>query len=118
MNALTFEPESNNIISCGVDKVLIVLDFRTSTQIYSKILEVEALSLTWLNSLLLIGDDWGDVSIWDPKFNWISKFNCHNGNSKKTKFIYISYVANLQFLHTHTQTHLLNIYKAKFSTYI
>lgn len=79
VNALTFEPESNNIISCGVDKVLSVLDFRTGTQICSKILEVEALSLTWLNSLLLIGDGWGDVSFWDPKFNWISKFNCHNG---------------------------------------
>lgn len=84
VNAITFEPESKNIISCGSDKVLSVIDVRTSTQIYHKILEVEATSLMWIKSLLLIGDKSGNLSVWDPQaVKFISKFKCHNGNLKK-----------------------------------
>ncbi|XP_033226844.1 protein FAN-like isoform X2 [Belonocnema kinseyi] len=79
VNAITFEPESKNIISCGSDKVLSVIDVRTSTQIYHKILEVEATSLMWIKSLLLIGDNSGNLSVWDPQaVKFISKFKCHN----------------------------------------
>lgn len=80
INALTFEPESKNIISCTSNKTLSVIDVQTSTQIYSTTLEEEPISLAWIGSYLLIGESIGNLQLWDPQTaTFISKFNCHQG---------------------------------------
>ncbi|XP_014217202.1 protein FAN-like [Copidosoma floridanum] len=80
VNSITFEPESNNIISCASNNSLIVMDVQTSTQIYFATLDEEPMSFGWIGSLLLIGDAQGDLHVWYPQTAaFISKFHCHEG---------------------------------------
>ncbi|XP_011493823.1 PREDICTED: protein FAN-like [Ceratosolen solmsi marchali] len=80
INAITFESESKNIISCASNKLLSVIDVQTSTQTYLRTLEEEPICLAWISSYLLIGDSNGDLLIWDPQSAaFISKFQCHQG---------------------------------------
>ncbi|XP_001606594.3 protein FAN [Nasonia vitripennis] len=80
INAITFEPDSKNVISCANNKSLSVMDVQTSTQTYITTLEEEAVSLAWIHSFLLIGDLKGDLLMWDPQTAaFISKFYCHQG---------------------------------------
>lgn len=81
INCVTFEPDSNNIISCSSNKSLIVFDVHTSTKIYSTILVEEPMSFSWIASFLLIGDKNGFLQVWDPQTAaFVSKFHCHEGN--------------------------------------
>lgn len=83
INAITFEPDSKNVISCANNKSLSVMDVQTSTQTYTTTLEEEPVSLAWIYSFLLIGDLRGDLLMWDPQTAaFISKFHCHQGNRK------------------------------------
>ncbi|XP_023289005.1 protein FAN isoform X2 [Orussus abietinus] len=79
--AMTFHPESKNIISCADDKILSVVDVQTSTQIFHTTLEAEARSLTWFESLLLIGDVQGNLNVWNSQDAvFLSKLHCHSGS--------------------------------------
>lgn len=81
INCITFEPGSNNIISCSSNKSLVVFDVQTSTKIYSTILIEEPTAFSWTGSFLLIGDKNGFLQVWDPQtVAFVSKFHCHDGS--------------------------------------
>ncbi|KAG7204147.1 hypothetical protein KM043_001989 [Ampulex compressa] len=80
VNAMTFDEECKNIISCAEDNVLNVIDIHTSTQIYCITIEVEPLTLIWLGDFLLIGDNNGDINVWNRHGAiFVSKIHCHEG---------------------------------------
>ncbi|XP_058806597.1 protein FAN-like [Phymastichus coffea] len=80
MNSLIFEAESKYIISCANKKSLSVIDVQTSTQTLFTTLNEEPISLTWIGSILLIGDGKGNVQGWNPRTaEFIAKFHCHDG---------------------------------------
>ena len=80
INAVTFEPETKNIIACTSNKLLCVIDVQTSTQTYFTTLKDEPISLAWLDSYLLIGNYEGNLQIWNPQTAaFISEFHCHEG---------------------------------------
>ncbi|XP_008547834.1 protein FAN [Microplitis demolitor] len=80
INAMTFDSECKNIISCASDKLINVFDIQTSTRIYSTSLDNEPMALGWNGSLLLVGDDHGHLTLWDSHgASFRSKLQCHNG---------------------------------------
>lgn len=81
MNATSFHPNSEQLISCAKDYTLKVLDVTTGTQIYSSTLEEEPTSLLWCGmELLLVGDEKGYLHSWDMRGVFVvGKFQCHNG---------------------------------------
>lgn len=91
MNAITFDKQCSSIISCAEDKVLNIIDVRTSTQIYSVNLESEPLILTWMGTFLLIGDKDGNLNIWNhQRAIFLPQIHCHDG-----KFIILLFVVIL-----------------------
>lgn len=80
INAIMFDEQCGSVISCAEDRVLSVFDVRTSTQIYSVSLESEPLILTWMGTFLLIGDNDGNLSVWNHQgAMFVSKIHCHDG---------------------------------------
>ncbi|KAJ8681165.1 hypothetical protein QAD02_016952 [Eretmocerus hayati] len=80
INSVTFDKDSTSIISCASDKTLNIMDVQTSTQIYHTNLSEEAKCLAWIGVHLLIGDNMGDVHLWNPQNAvFVSKFHCHQG---------------------------------------
>ncbi|XP_034948322.1 protein FAN-like [Chelonus insularis] len=80
INAILFDLESKNIISCASDKLINIFDVQTTTKIYSTSLEEEPLTLSWSGSLLLVGDSQGNLTVWDSYgANFRSKEHCHEG---------------------------------------
>lgn len=80
VNAMTFDPESKNIVSCANDKVLNVIDVQTGTRLYCTTLEHEPISLIWFGALLLVGDEQGNLSTWDLQgVAPLRKIRCHDG---------------------------------------
>ncbi|KZC06439.1 Protein FAN, partial [Dufourea novaeangliae] len=65
VNAVTFDQQGKSIISCAEDNVLNIIDVHTSTQIYRTTIEYEPLTLTWLETFLLIGDSNGNINVWN-----------------------------------------------------
>jgi len=64
------------------------MDVRTNTQIYSVSLESEPLTLIWMRTFLLIGDNDGNLNIWNhKKAIFISQIHCHDG-----KFVLLLFV--------------------------
>ncbi|XP_015607510.1 protein FAN [Cephus cinctus] len=79
LNAMRFDPQSKTIVSCANDKVLNIIDVRTSTQLYRTILEDEPISLYWKEAFLLVGDISGNLSIWDLRGAILcTNFHCHH----------------------------------------
>ncbi|XP_015523883.2 protein FAN isoform X1 [Neodiprion lecontei] len=80
VNAVVFDPESKQLVSCTKDHALKIMDVTTGTEIYSSILEKEPTSLCWRGTeLLLVGDAEGYLSMWDLRGVFIlGKFSCHN----------------------------------------
>ncbi|XP_011299588.1 protein FAN-like [Fopius arisanus] len=80
VTATTFDSECKNIIACTNDRTINVFDAKTSTRIYSTLLEDEPLVLSWLGSILLIGDAKGNINLWDSQeATFLSTTPCHNG---------------------------------------
>ncbi|CAD6242733.1 GSCOCG00009552001-RA-CDS [Cotesia congregata] len=80
INAMTFDLECKNIISCASDKLINVFDIQTSTRIYSTSLDNEPMAFGWNGPLLLVGDDKGYLSFWDSHgASFKSKIQCHKG---------------------------------------
>ncbi|KAG5324079.1 FAN protein, partial [Pseudoatta argentina] len=80
VNAVIFDKQCSSVISCAEDKVLNIIDVRTSTQIYSVSLESEPLTLTWMGMFLLIGDNDGNLNIWNhQEAVFIPQIHCHDG---------------------------------------
>ncbi|KAH0564644.1 protein FAN-like isoform X1 [Cotesia glomerata] len=80
INAMTFDSECKNIISCASDKLINVFDIQTSTRIYSTSLDNEPMAFGWNGPLLLVGDDQGYLSFWDSHgASFRSKIQCHKG---------------------------------------
>lgn len=80
VNAMVFDEEGKNIISCAEDKVLNVIDVQTSTQIYCTTMEHEPLTLTWLDNFLLIGDNNGNINVWNHEGAiFVSQIHYHDG---------------------------------------
>lgn len=80
INAVTFDKQCSSLISCAEDKVLNIMDVRTSTQIYSISLDSEPLTLTWMGAFLLIGDNDGNLNIWNHQgAAFVSQTHCHDG---------------------------------------
>ncbi|XP_043276506.1 protein FAN-like isoform X2 [Venturia canescens] len=81
INAIKFDCESKNIISCSNDMAINVFDIQTSTRIYSTTLEDEPIALSWNSTILFIGDTRGNLSLWDSQGAlFLSTLNCHAGN--------------------------------------
>lgn len=80
VNAVTFDKQCTSVISCAADKVLNIMDVRTSTQIYSITLDSEPLILTWMGTFLLIGDSDGNLNIWNHQEAVFVSQTCHDGN--------------------------------------
>ncbi|KAL6433650.1 hypothetical protein ACFW04_005736 [Cataglyphis niger] len=79
INAVTFDKQCSSVISCAEDK-LSIIDVRTNTQIYSVNLESEPLTLTWMKTFLLIGDNNGNLNIWNhQEAALVSQKQCHDG---------------------------------------
>ncbi|XP_043507694.1 protein FAN-like isoform X2 [Frieseomelitta varia] len=80
INAMVFDQEGKSIISCAEDKVLNIIDVYTSTQIYRTTIEYEPLTLTWFKSFLLIGDNNGNINVWNRQGAvFITQIRCHDG---------------------------------------
>lgn len=80
VNDAIFEIESNNIVSCGNDKVISVIDIQTSTQINLATLNDEPLCLVSNRSFLLIGDSKGFLNVWNfHTVTFVKKYHCHEG---------------------------------------
>ncbi|XP_029671745.1 protein FAN-like isoform X3 [Formica exsecta] len=80
INAVMFDKQCSSVISCAEDKVLSIIDVRTNTQIYSVSLESEPLTLTWMKTFLLIGDNDGNLNIWNHQGAvFVSRIQCHDG---------------------------------------
>ncbi|XP_067203387.1 protein FAN isoform X2 [Linepithema humile] len=80
INAITFDKQCSSVISCAEDKILSIIDIRTSTQIYSVSLESVPLTLTWMGTFLLIGDIDGNLNIWNHQgAMFVSQIHCHDG---------------------------------------
>lgn len=89
INAMVFDQEGKSIISCAEDKVLNIIDVYTSTQIYRTTIEYEPLTLTWFKSFLLIGDNNGNINVWNRQGAiFITQIRCHDGT---VFYILISY---------------------------
>lgn len=92
INAIKFDCESKNIISCSNDMALNVFDIQTSTRIYSATLEHEPTALSWNGTILFIGDTRGNLSLWDSQGAlFLSTLHCHEGD-----FYFISFPTNNQ----------------------
>nr|XP_012149911.1 PREDICTED: protein FAN isoform X2 [Megachile rotundata] len=80
INAMVFDQEGKSIISCAQDKALNIIDVCTSTRIYHTTLEHELLTLSWFETLLLIGDNNGNINVWNQQGGiFIAKIRCHDG---------------------------------------
>ncbi|XP_076638062.1 protein FAN [Colletes latitarsis] len=80
INAIVFDQEGKSIISCAEDKVLNIIDVYTSTQVYYTTMEHEPLTLTWLETFLLIGDSNGNINIWNREGTiFVSQMHYHDG---------------------------------------
>ncbi|XP_015108694.1 protein FAN isoform X1 [Diachasma alloeum] len=80
VTATTFDSECKNIIACTNDKTINVFDAKTSTRIYSTLLEDGPTVLSWSGSILLVGDDKGNVNLWDSQeATFLAKTLCHDG---------------------------------------
>ncbi|KAK0098497.1 hypothetical protein PV326_007758 [Microctonus aethiopoides] len=81
INAMIFDSECKNIISCADDKLINVFDIQTSTRIYSTSLDNEPMTLNWISTLLLVGDNEGNLTVWDSLgATFRSKIHCHRGS--------------------------------------
>ena len=81
INSTKFDSESKNIISCANDMTIVVFDVQTSTRIYSTSLEDEPLTLSWIGTILLVGDTRGNLSLWDSQGAvFLSTLHCHEGS--------------------------------------
>lgn len=79
---MVFNEDGKNIISCAEDKVLNIIDVHTSTQIYRTTVQHEPLTLTWLETFLLIGDSNGSINIWNRQgATFVSQIHCHDGKT-------------------------------------
>lgn len=77
---MIFDSECKNIISCADDKLINVFDIKTSTRIYSTSLDNEPMTLNWISTLLLVGDNEGNLTVWDSLgATFRSKIHCHRG---------------------------------------
>lgn len=86
VTATTFDSECKNIIACTNDKTISVFDAKTSTRIYSTLLDNEPTALSWSGSILLVGDDRGNINLWDSQeATFISKTLCHDGQYNRNK---------------------------------
>jgi len=109
INAVTFDKQCSSVISCAEDKILNIIDVRTNTQIYSVSLESEPLTLTWMGTFLLIGDNDGNLNIWNhQEAIFISQIHCHDGK----------FCCYLLLLCTTSVTYLLKIIYSKKFKYI
>ncbi|CAL7951198.1 unnamed protein product [Xylocopa violacea] len=80
INAMVFDQKGKSIISCSEDKVLNIIDVHTSTQIYRTTIEHEPLTLTWFKTFLLIGDNSGNINVWNGQGGiFITQIHCHDG---------------------------------------
>ncbi|XP_061931232.1 protein FAN-like isoform X1 [Apis cerana] len=80
INAMVFDQEGKSIISCAADKMLNIIDIYTSTQIYRTTIEYEPLTLTWFKTFLLIGDNNGNINVWNRQGAiFITQIHCHDG---------------------------------------
>lgn len=77
---MVFDQEGKSIISCAEDKMLNIIDIYTSTQIYRTTIEYEPLTLTWFKTFLLIGDNNGNINVWNRQGAiFITQIHCHDG---------------------------------------
>ncbi|KOC66673.1 Protein FAN, partial [Habropoda laboriosa] len=80
INSMVFDQEGRSIISCAEDKVLNIIDVHTSTQTYRTSIEHEPLTLVWFDTFLLVGDNNGNINVWNHQGAvFISQIHCHDG---------------------------------------
>lgn len=79
---MTFDAECKNIITCANDRLINVFDVLTSTRVYSTSLDNEPTALNWIGTFLLIGDNRGNLNLWDSQEAiFLPKIHCHEGKN-------------------------------------
>jgi factor associated with neutral sphingomyelinase activation len=65
VNAASFSPDGNKLVSCGEDKTLKVFDLTSGMQVYTKMLDEQLRCLCWDGLTLILGGSNGSLYIWD-----------------------------------------------------
>lgn len=80
ITAINYGPDGQTLASCGMDKLFQILDVNTGLSVFNKIFSCCLTSLKWSQSIIVLGDESGVISVWDiVEVKFLFEVKAHDG---------------------------------------
>lgn len=80
ITAINYGPDGQTLASCGMDKLFQILDVNTGLSVFSKSFSCALTSLKWSQSIIVLGDESGVISVWNiVEVKFLFEENAHDG---------------------------------------